>query len=1099
MRTNCTILSSVSASIRGLFVVCAFLTAWSVGAQVTSSSISGRVTDANGEGLIGATVRATHEASGTIYGASTNESGRYFLPAVRVGGPFTVQVTYTGFETQTQNGLMTNLGTATNVSFVMKDNTALLTEVVVSADRNDIFSNDRTGAAQTFDNKAIVAIPVIGARSINAITKYNPNGNGRSFGGQDSRLNNFTIDGSIFNNGFGLGSGAQAGARTNSTAISLDAIEELQVNVAPFDVRQSGFVGAGINAVTKSGTNDFKGTIYYNFRNNDTTFFNGTKAKDRQVNVTKFDERVVGATIGGPIIKNKLFLFLSGETQVKTEPATAFVATGSTIPGNTTRVKIEDLQEVSRLLKAKGWDSGAFEGFNRGITSGKFLARLDYNLNTSNKVTVRYTHHDSESEELISNSQAIGNGNRWTTNSMSFENSGYTIQDNTRSIVAELNTTVSDRIHNNFLVGYDKQIEDRGYRSQIFPLIDILEGNNTYISAGMDPFTPYNLLNYGTFHVTNNMSIYKNKHTFTVGANYEYYKSNNSFYSGSNSAYVFKSLADFKKAMADPTDTSFQLARFQLRHSLTADGQLPYQELVAHKFDLYGQDEWQILDNLKITGGLRVSMISFGNTALENTAVSALNFASQTDSTGYKINTGALPKAKILFEPRLGFNYDVFKNKKTQVRGGTGIFTGRPPYVFLSNQIGNNAVLNNLILANNTKAYPFNANPAAYTPADPKAATTNLDIASTDPDFQYPQVWKINLALDQKIANMFIASVEVLANQNINAVNYFNANLPVPTTNFTGPDTRQRYTSAKVNSTISNAIVLNNTDQGYYRAATLKLEMPRRKGLYVMAAYTASKTTDLMSAGSIASTSWTGARSINGNNRLDLALADNHTPHRVIGLLNYRINYGKKFGGATEISLGYVGSRSAANTYTIAGDMNRDGVNNNDLIFVPVQGSDLTWRPDTITSGGVTTIYDAAAQATAFDAYIEQDEYLKTRRGKYAERNAIIFPWLNQLDLGILQEFGVMVKGKRNALQVRFDILNFGNLLSSDWGVGNILNQPTPLVYQSVNTSGEPVYRFNRQTDASGKTILLKETWRSSASLNDVWQAQVSVRYLFNQ
>lgn len=1098
MQTNQLYLSSLSNWAKGLFSLCLMLTSLIVSAQVTTSSISGRVLDAAGEGLIGATVRATHVPSGAIYGAVTNESGRYVLPAVRVGGPFSVSVTFTGFESQTKDGLTTNLGSATNVNFSLRDNTATLSEVVVSADRNDIFSNDRTGAAQTFDNKTIVAVPIIGARSINSITKYNPNGNGRSFGGQDSRLNNFSIDGSVFNNGFGLGSSAQAGGRTNSTAISLDAIEELQVNVAPFDVRQSGFVGAGINAVTKSGTNDYKGTVYYNFRSSDTTFFNGTKAKGNKVNITKFDERVLGATIGGAIIKNKVFFFLSGETQVKSEPATPFVSIGSSVAGVRTGVKIEDLQEVSRLLKAKGWDSGAFEGFNRDITSGKFLARLDFNINEKNKLAVRYTHHNSESEELISSSAAAGNGGRWTTNSMSFENSGYTIQDNTRSIVADLNTTVSDKLHNNLIVGFDKQIEDRGYRSQIFPLIDIIEGGNTYISAGMDPFTPYNLLNYGTFHITDNLSIYANKHTFTVGANFEAYKSNNSFYFASNSAYVFKSLDDFKKAMANPADTSISLNRFQLRHSLNADGSFPYQVLQAYKTDLYGQDEFQVLNNLKLTAGLRASAINFGNTALENTIVSGLDFVDNEGKTGYKINTGSLPKTKILFEPRFGFNYDVFDNKKTQIRGGTGIFTGRPPYVFLSNQIGNNAVLNNLIVANNTKAYPFSADPTTYIPTDPKAATTSLDIAATDADFKYPQVWKTNLAVDQKIGELFIATVEFLANQNMNTVNYFNANLANPTAKLSGPDTRPLYTTNKVNSTISNAIVLNNTNEGYYRAATLKLEMPRRNGFYGMAAYTASKTTDLMSAGSIASTSWTGARSVNGNNNLDLSFADNHIPHRVIGLVNYRLNYGKKFGGSTEISLGYVGSRSAASSYVTTGDLNKDGVSFNDLLFVPQKGSDLTWSTLTITNSGVATTYDAAAQAAAFDAFIEQDEYLKTRRGQYAERNAIIFPWLNQFDLGIMQEVGVMVKQKRNAFQVRFDILNFGNMLNSDWGVGDILNQNTALALVSVDANGLPTYRMTTQS-VDGKLVPLQNTWRSRSSIDDVWQAQLSVRYLFNQ
>jgi hypothetical protein len=1111
MRSDLPIWRPVLNQARVLFLFLLFLSSFNAIAQVTTSTISGRVTDATGEGLIGATVKAVHEPSGTVYGTATNESGRFFLPAVRVGGPFTVSITYTGFETQAQSGISTSLGTATNVNFSMKDASQTLEEVVVTGVRNDIFSSDRTGAAQTFDNKAIVAVPVIGARSIQAITKYNPNGNGRSFGGQDSRLNNFTIDGSVFNNGFGLGTDAQAGGRTNSTAISLDAIEELQVNVAPFDVRQSGFVGAGVNAITKSGTNEFKGTAYYNIRNNDTTYFNGTVAKGKRVSVNKFDESLVGATIGGPIIKNKLFFFLSGEMQRKAEPATAFVADGSSSIGTITRVKNQDLIDVSSLLRDKfGYETGAFENYNNETTSDKFLARLDYNLSNTNKVTLRYTHHNSAADVLISNSNSAGAGNRrGSLDAMSYQNSGYIIKDNTRSIVAELNSSFSDKFHNNFLIGYDLQNEDRAYNSPIFPTIDILEAGRTYISAGMDPFTPNNLLNYSTFHITNNLSVYANKHTFTVGANYEYYKSNNNFFPASNSVYVFNSLADFKTAVNNPGDTSFALNSFQYRYSALEGGADPLQVLKVHKTDLYGQDEYQVLDKLKLTFGLRASLIAFAQTGIENPTITAQNFQDEYGNNNYKINTSQLPDPKLLLEPRFGFNFDARGDKKTQLRGGTGIFTGRPPYVFVSNQIGNNGVLSGFISAPNTKKYPFNPNPNAYLPSEPTLPST-FDIAGTDASYKFPQVWKSNLAIDQKVGKWLVFGVELLLNQNINAVKYFDANLRPDTARFNGPDSRPRFpgsgvtnanlaAATRLNTNVSRAAIMTNTDAGFYRAVTFKLEHPRHRGFYAMAAYTRSETKDLMSAGSIASGSWTSARSVRGNNDLDLAFADQDIPHRVIGLLNYRLNYGKKLGGATEISLGYVGSKSGRVSYTYAGDMNGDGVTNNDLLFVPNKGSDLVWQNLTVINGSDTTIYNATQQADAFDAFINQDPYLSTRRGKYAERNGLIFPWLNQLDFGIMQEIGLMVGGKRNALQVRFDILNFGNLLNSDWGVGNIITSALPLTYRTVSADGTPAYRLATQRDDTGKTVPIFRTFNTRNALDDVWQAQLSVRYLFNQ
>ncbi|MCC6459950.1 MAG: carboxypeptidase regulatory-like domain-containing protein [Saprospiraceae bacterium] len=1076
-------------------------------AQVTTSTIAGTISDSKGEALIGATVVATHVPSGTRYGTATNAIGRYTLPAVRVGGPFSVTVTYTGYEPQTRENVYTNLGTASNVNFSMQESGVLMDEVVISANRNDIFSSDRTGAAQTFGKGQLNSLPTIGSRSIGSITKYNPNGNGSSFGGQDSRLNNFTIDGSVFNNGFGLGTDAQAGGRTGSTAISLDAIEELQVNVAPFDVRQSGFVGSGINAVTRSGTNDFSGSAYYNFRNNSSTF-NGTKAAGADVAIGKFDESVIGARFGGPIIKDKLFFFVNGEMVRRTEPAITYVPEGSTLPGTVTRVKKEDLEELRRFLKTKyGYETGEFEGYDNETTSDKFLARLDYNLNDKHKLTLRYTFHNSEADQLISNSSSLGNGTRRTnTNSMSYQNSGYIILDNTRSIVAEWNGTFTDKLHNNFIVGYDKQNENRKYKGALFPTIDILDGNSTYISAGFDPFTPANKLNYGTFHITDNLTFYQNKHTITVGANYENYKSNNNFFPGSNGVYIFNSLADFYAAANSDADTSpVSIKRFQYRYSALPGAVEPLQVLKVNKIDLYGQDEFQVSDRFKLVLGLRASAISFAKTAIENPVITAQDYVDETGNAGYKINTGTLPETKILWEPRLGFNWDVTGKKSTQIRGGTGIFTGRPPYVWVSNQIGNNGVLTGFIDASNTTKYKFTPDATEFTPATPTLPTT-FDIAATDPNYQFPQIWKSNLAIDQKLPLGLIASAELIINKNINAVKYFDSNFKPTTQKFTGPDTRPRFPGAsasRVNSNVSRAAVMTNTNDGGYTGVTLKLEYPTKKGFYGMAAYTYSQAKDLMSAGSIASGSWTGARSVRGNNDLDLAFADQDMPSRVVGILGYRLEYGDNFGGATQFSLGFVSERRGFNpssgintsryTFTISGDMNGDGVTNNDLLYVPNSASELTFV--NLTAGGVT--YTPAEQAAAFDAFINQDEYLSTRRGQYAERNGALFPVLNRFDLSVIQEFGIKVGTKRNTLQFRVDILNFSNLLNNEWGVGTVLVTDRPLATAGTTAEGVPTYRLATQS-IDGSQKLLRDSFIKGVSQFDVWNAQIGLRYIFN-
>jgi hypothetical protein len=1067
-------------------------------AQVTTSTIAGMVTDTRGEVLVGVTVVATHVPSGTRYGTTTNASGRYTLPAVRVGGPFTVTATYTGYEQQTKENIFTNLGVASNVDFQLQESGISLEEVVVRSDRADLFSSQRTGAASTFSERVVTSVPAIGSRAISSVTKYNPNGDGRSFGAQDARLNNFTIDGSVFNNGFGLGSEAQAGGRTGSTAISLDAIEEVQVNVAPYDVRQTGFVGAGINAVTRSGTNDLQGSVY-GFRRSANMY--GNKARDVNVSTTQFSENIYGARVGGAIVKNKVFFFLSGEVVGKSEPATPWVANGSTNPGQVTRVLKSDLDSVSKVLFERfGYVTGPYEAYNNLTNSRKFLARLDFNLSDRNKLMLRYTHHDSDADINISNSASLGFGNRTTNiNSMSYQNSGYIITDNTRSIVAELNSMLGDRMSNLLSIGYDYQNEDRRYKGEVFPTIDILKDNLTYISAGFDPFTPKNQLNYGTFHVTNNLSIYAGQHTITVGVNYERFKSNNLFFPGSHGVYIFNSLSDFFGAVRGD---SVPVRRFQYRYSALEGGADPLQVFVANKYDLYAQDQVQI-GRLTLTAGVRGSLIDLSETkALTNEAILDSTFL-DLNGKPLKVNTGKMPKPQFLWEPRLGFNLDVTGKKTTQVRGGVGIFTGRPPFVWLSNQVGNNGVLTGFIdVANtNTRQYPLVADASVFTPEKPTLPST-FEIAFTDENYRFPQVLKANFAVDQKLPLNLVATAELIYTRNINAVLYYNANSKPAIGNFTGPDQRPRYpgdvgstsqlpASTRVVSNVSSLVVLSNTNQGDYIGATFKLEYPERNGLYGLFAYTYSRARDLMSAGSIALGSWTSARSVNGNNRLDLSFADNDVPHRLIGLLSYRTTFGEKRGGSTQFTIGYEGIQRRRFSYTYAGDMNGDGVVGNDLLFVPNNASDLIFESWTVNN----VTYTPQQQAAFFEEYINNDPYLSSRRGQYTERNGGIFPMLHRFDLAVARDFFITVGGKRNALQFRVDVFNVGNLINSNWGVDRRIIAAIPLTSRGVHTDGTtPRYRVTSQ--------LLNPTTRRttdwSATINDVWNLQVGIRYTFN-
>jgi hypothetical protein len=1068
---------------------------------VTTAAIAGVVTDSSGAPLEGARVVAVHGPSGTAYAAVTRADGRFTIPGMRVGGPYRVRVALVGYRQEVQDQVQLTLGGTADLRFMLARATLELEPVTVTATSNPVFSAERTGAATTISTTQIAHLPTISRRVedlLRLTPQYSPMSFGFSFAGQDNRLNNMTIDGSYFNNSFGLA--GQPGDRTGVAPISLDALEQLQVNVAPYDVRQGNFVGAGINMVTKSGTNDINGTLYYNTRNDN---FVGTQAGPNIFNPGTFKYHDVGVALGGPIIRNRLFFFGSFEDDGQTQPGTTFLANtgGQPVSGNVTRVLASDLVSLSSYLKNNfTYITGPYQGYDFKVPSTRFLARLDYNLNDRNKLSLRYNLLNSSSDILVSNSASLGFGSRRSSlDALNFANSNYAILENIRSIVGEWNSSIGRNGSNNFIVGYTTSDESRkNITPPWFPEVEILQGGRPYTTFGFEPFTPDNQLRYHSYQLQDNYTIYLPKHSVTFGVSVEKYHSTNVFFPGAQSIYVYNSLADFftdaNGYLANPTRTAspVTLNKFQVRYSNIPGQSEPVQPLDVLYSGVYAQDEWRPIPNLTLTGGLRIDAPKFKNTAYDNPVADTMTFR---DGSGAPVHytSGSLPGVNLLFSPRLGFNYDLRGEQKTQIRGGTGIFTGRPAYVWISNQVGNTGVLTGFIQATATTAFPFNPSPDAYKPAAVTGGpAATFQLALTDPNFKFPQLWRSNIAVDQRLPWDLTGTAEFLYSKDVNGIAYINANLPGAQAAFAGPDARPRWTANRIYSGVSDATVLTNQGKGYSWNLALSIERAFRKGLFAKLGYTYGVSRNTVDAGSIASGSWTGNPIFLDPNNPTAAYSQFSPGHRVFGSATYSRDFTGV--GATSVSLYFEGRSAGNGSYVYSGDMNGDGASGNDLIYVPRNMSEMNFVPLTVgTCPAACTIYTPAQQAAAWEAFINQDSYLTSRRGGYAQRNAVFLPMVYRADMSISQDVGTSIAGRPNRLQIRLDILNVTNLLHHDWGVAQGFVTTRPLTFVGVDATGAPTYRL-----ATSGGQLISQSFQKVVTTADVWRMQLGVRYLLN-
>lgn len=1090
-------------TMRFLVVATFILLATALQAQVTTSSMSGSVTDTEGA-VIGATVIATHVPSGTTYGTVTNLDGRYNLNGMRVGGPYSVKVTYIGYGDNTTDGISLRLGENYSHNVVLSEETVTLDEVVVSALKTK-FTTEKTGASTSVNNEQISNMPTIN-RSIQDIARLSPYASGMSFAGSDGRSSNFTVDGANFNNNFGLGSNLPGGGNP----ISLDAIEEVQVVVAPFDVRQTNFIGGGVNAITKSGTNKFSGSAY--------TYFNNEKMRGNKIGDVDFGDRdkesktIYGVTLGGPIIKNKLFFFVNAEIEkrpgqvVSWRPSENGVAD---LEKSLSRASVADMQRVKdHLINEYGYNPGSYNDYPADESNRKLLARIDWNINNRNRLSLRYNYTKNQAwNGTNGNSTDAGYRNRTMDRisqyAMSFSNSLYSMDNIVNTFSGELNSRFSDQLSNQFLVTYSKLNDIRGSESDKFPFIDILRGRNDngvpilepYISAGYELFTWNNGVNNNVFTVTDNITYYANAHKITGGVSFEYQMANNAYMRNGTGYYRYASIDDFLNQAA-PID-------FAVTYGYDGE-QNPAAEVAFNQLGAYAQDEWSVNPDFKLTYGIRADYLKYADNLIRNNAIYELDFG------GKKIDTGSWPDAKVQLSPRVGFTWDVRGDQSLKVRGGTGIFTGRLPLVFFTNMPTNSGMVQGSYAA----VTKYNSALTAITSASPDLAKlsgkmiTNIDemisrlglqntispedgalprdINGVDPDFRMPQVWKSSLAIDYQVPVSFPLSVtlEGIYTKNINGVMLKNYNLKQPDESwkrFEGPDNRYIYPASGSTFTSRNAYMLSNTDEGWGAVGNITINAQPVKNLNLMAAYTITESKEISGMpGSNAASAYSGLVTVNGPHLPNLERSQYVVPNRLIASASYRLPYANDH-MATIFNVFYSGSTSGSYSYTYSNDMNNDGVGS-DLIYIPEKKGDIK--------------FVSQADEDAFFAFMEQDKYLKAHKGEYAGANAVTAPWLHRFDVRVAQDFKVRVGESVNTLQLSVDFLNFGNLLNSKWGVpkDRLTNEGRILNYVSKDAANVPTFSFATDDDDN----FIKETFTTDYYYGNTWKLQVGLKYIFN-
>ena len=1104
-----------------LLVVMLLTLSLTVMAQITTSSMAGKVTidDANGEEVIGATVVAVHTPSGTRYTSVTNVSGRFSIQGMRTGGPYEVTVSYIGYQPKVVKGIVLELAETYNLSVSISEDATQLAEVVVSGKASK-FAAEKTGASTNITSAQITSMPTV-SRSITDFTRLSPyGGNGMSFAGADGRTANFTVDGANFNNNFGLNSNLPGGGNP----ISIDAIEELQVVISPYDVRQTNFIGGGLNAITKSGTNTFKGTAYIYHQNEnmrgdavDREQFANARAKDQTT--------TYGFTLGGPILKDKLFFFVNGE-MVKI-PTIVNRWRGSTLDdpqdaeNYVSRTSQYDLAAVSEYVYNRyGYDTGSYNDFPADENNYKILARLDWNITDRHHLALRYNYTKNRRWSSPNASSMDGGArmpdSRMSKASMSYANSMYSQDNLVHSFTFDLNSRFTDKLSNQLLATYSKLDDIRGSDSSAFPFIDITYDNNNYLSLGYELFTWNNAVHNTIWNIKDDLTYYLDTHKITAGISYEYQMADNMYMRNGTGYYRFNATDDMWDGIVLNPEKLFNSMPEIVALTYGYNGETdPASRVQFNRLGIYAQDDWNILDNLKLTYGLRLDGLFFNNGDLmTNKAIYDLNY------NGEHIDTGKWPSSKLIVSPRVGFTWDVFGDKSLKVRGGTGLFSGRLPLVFFTNMptnsnmvqyrgiwnaTGKNGALKtdmsqfagNILTGNDLRDYVIahNLGPETIKPEDGVAGST---INAVNPDFKMPQVWKSSIAVDYQIpvSFPFTATAEFIYNKTINAVCISDWSIKDVGgfARFNGADNRAlyqdfKYTDPTTGKTLPNAFVLDNTSKGYGWSFNATLTAQPADWISLMAAYTHTASKELTGMpGSDASSAFTYIPCFQGPNNVGLHNSQYVTPDRIVANATIHDKSGNHY------SLIYETWRGGFNTsYVLANDINGDGYNY-DVVYVPTDNEVATNQFRFVSEDDKQRFMD----------FVHGDSYLSSRQGKYAEAYSVYSPWVHRIDFSYKHDFKLDIGKTKHCLQLNFDMKNVLNFFNSSWGVAKIAN----LDYSTAPSSGVQYSRILKYegVDADGyATFSTPETisgqtdrWNPYHSLGQCWYASIGIKYFFN-